>query len=257
MLDRFVGDLPQWLSLALDVGLFAFAVLRYRHTAWGRLVAAGAGLNALASLFWRLVLLLFFGSQPPAVLGLLNGLARVIKLYGSALIVLGVASIPALGSRPDGPVAAPGPAGKHVPAWKVGLLLPLTLNVYWLFWLHRTVRDLRAAAPGLLPFTPGQAVAYLVAPVYNLYWFVHVFRAVGRSVARLSAQVHGGPGPMASVYPGGAVALVLLVSFSFNALGARSWIYLVLGEALLVTALVYSQAHLNHLWRNWPRTGPA
>jgi uncharacterized protein (DUF983 family) len=79
----------------------------------------------------------------------------------------------------------PGPARtpiKRVAVWNIPFLMFFTLNLYWLFWLYRVVKELndrRAMAT-----TPGQAVGYMFIPFYNFYWVFAVFSRLGAGLRK-------------------------------------------------------------------------
>jgi len=137
--------------------------------------------------------------------------------------------------------APPAPIKKHsaalFPVW-----FYLTIGIYWLFWLHRTYRDIRAHAPGVTTITPGKAVGFLFIPFFNIYWFFRVVIDFPRAIARIQKSCH----EQEERLPAGAVSTMLAMGLVLSALGANvhpaAWIA---GQILVLTAFVSCQQAMN------------
>jgi hypothetical protein len=118
----------------------------------------------------------------------------------------------------------------------------LTLGIYWLFWLHRTYKDIHAHAPGATTITPGKAVGFLFIPFFNIYWFFRIAIDFPRAIARMQKWCH----PQEERLPAGAISTMLAMGLVLSALGANvhpaAWIA---GQILVVTAFVSCQQAMN------------
>jgi len=75
------------------------------------------------------------------------------------------------------------PQGTMHPA--LAMLLTLaTVNIFWLFWLYRSVKLVRSIAPRATNLTPGKAVGFLLIPIFGIYWFVRVAYDLPRAISR-------------------------------------------------------------------------
>lgn len=256
--NLFYGVTPWFYALA-DGALVVLVIVRYGRSYWGRVLAVGAGLGLFCTLAWR-VLFLLEKFRDGWAIGV-NSVISVLSLYGAALITLAVASLPRMPvlSGADAGRAAESPpvmaaAGRVQNPWLLALLVMVTVNIYWVVWLHRMVKEIRRTAPELLRFTPGQAVGYLFIPLFNIYWLGRIFIAVPRAIGHLDRQRCQ---PSADgTYAGVIVSLYLLVGFAFNALAVQHYAFFAVGELLFLTALAYTQRHVNRLWRAAASAGP-
>lgn len=245
---KFFDELSQWLYSVLFLMLLLVVLVKYRQRYWGRLLAVATGFSFLTSLYWGIVSLLhlyrsdWFSS--------INALISVLSLYGVALTALAVTSVPRGRRTSEVGLARPpplfGPPGRHQNSWLLALLVPVTANIYWVFWLYRVVKEIRQFAPDELKFTPGQAVGYLFIPFFNIYWFFRIAIALPRTVGRLNGHLR--EPQLHSAYATAAVSLCLVVGLIFNSLASLHYAFLLIGELLFLTALCYTQRYLNRLW---------
>jgi hypothetical protein len=63
-----------------------------------------------------------------------------------------------------------------MPLWFI-----LTTNIYWLFWLHKTYKEIRAHTPTATDVTPGKAVRYIQPLALGLW--------LGATGAQLAASL--------------------------------------------------------------------
>lgn len=75
---------------------------------------------------------------------------------------------------------------KTVPVWNIPFFLFLTLNLYWLFWLYRTVRELHDR--DAIEITPGKAVGFGFIPFYNLLWIFILWGKIGKALSQITLQ---------------------------------------------------------------------
>jgi hypothetical protein len=73
--------------------------------------------------------------------------------------------------------------------WLSVLLFFVTAGIYGLFWLYRTVKDLKSISPEI-PYTPGQAVGFLFIPVFNLYWIFRIIFTLPLYTARIEKKYY-------------------------------------------------------------------
>ena len=71
--------------------------------------------------------------------------------------------------------------------WLSLLLFFVTVGLYGLFWLYRTVKDLKSNFQEI-PYTPGQAVGFLFIPLFNLYWMFRIIFSLPLYVARIERK---------------------------------------------------------------------
>jgi hypothetical protein len=78
-----------------------------------------------------------------------------------------------------------GPVGKSRRPGLMPLLYVVTGSIYFLYWLYKTIQELRAHSPGCTHLEPGSTIARCFIPFYNIYWFFHVMRELPRAIARV------------------------------------------------------------------------
>jgi drug/metabolite transporter superfamily protein YnfA len=249
MNQELFGNLSQWLYPAVDLMLFVVVLVKYRQRYWGRLLAVATGVNFLCSVYWRLLSLahLYQSDWYEST----NMHVSVLNMYGVALMALALTSVPR-GRRTSeaGPVQPPplfGAPGRRQNPWLLALLVPVTVNIYWIFWLYRTVKEIRQFAPDEFKFTPGQTVGYMFIPLFNIYWLIRIFIALPRAVGRLNGHLR--EPQLHSAFAVAAVSIFLIVGFIFNALASQHYAFFIIGELLFLTALCYTQRYLNCLWQ--------
>lgn len=153
-----------------------------------------------------------------------------------------IAVAPATAPRPPA-VAKPGGTSRNaalIPLW-----LLLTANIYWLFWLHKTYKEVRAHTPTATDITPGKAVGFLFIPLFNLYWFLRVVIDMPRAIRRMQEDDPLGEPPLNSGLVTGLLIAAILVN---GVLGRFHLAFLLLGEPLLIMAFVVAQLSLNAHW---------
>jgi len=254
MTQELFNDVTPWLYPLMDLTVLLVALIKFSRSFWGRLLAAAAGLQLLTGLFWRSIFTFSEGSFPEWFYTL-NPVVQSMNLYAAALFVLALASIPfssAVSQATAGRATistTPGAKGDERNVWLLALLILVTVNIYWVVWLYRVVRDIRKFAPDALAFTPGKAVGFLFIPFFNIYWVVNVLRAVTRTIATLTKQLQAQHPSLDSNYAGPVVMLLIAVGFIFNSLGFDHYGFLIAGEAIFLTSLGYTQRFLNQIWR--------
>lgn len=78
-----------------------------------------------------------------------------------------------------------GPVGKSRRTGLMPLLYVATGSIYFLYWVYKTIQELRAHSPGCTHLDPGATIARCFIPFYNIYWFFHVMRELPRAIARV------------------------------------------------------------------------
>jgi len=127
---------------------------------------------------------------------------------------------------------------RWMPLWLV-----LTANIYWMFWLYKTYKEIRQHSPTATTITPGQAVGLMFVPVFNIYWLFRVLHDFPRALARVQNQAS----PMADALPHGRITAMMVGAFVLNSFASFHPSMFVAGEILLVTALIVCQASMNEM----------
>jgi hypothetical protein len=71
------------------------------------------------------------------------------------------------------------------------LLFVVTMGIYFPFWLHRTVKDLKNNFGDEIPYTPGKAVGFLFIPVFNIYWTFYLLFSLPLRIKRIEDKYYG------------------------------------------------------------------
>lgn len=138
-------------------------------------------------------------------------------------------------------------------AW-MPIWLLLTFNVYWIFWLYKTYRQVRRHSATATTITPGRAVGFLFIPLFNIYWFFRVVFDFPRALARMQAECS----PAAERLPSGRITGMLMAALPVNILAGilHPGLY-VAGEILLATGLILCQRAMNeHTHEPIPQPAP-
>lgn len=154
------------------------------------------------------------------------------------------------------------PAGKVRNPALVALLLVVTINIYWVFWLYRTYKEIRAHSPGVTEVTPGRAAGFLFIPIFNFIWFMRLVGDLTRSVRAVQTGHPLGDQPLNTglastlLYLGFGINIV--ANFALDEVDSTFLAFFAVGEALLVTGFVVVQGALNSHWRRHadPTAGP-
>jgi hypothetical protein len=238
----------------LDLAFFVLVLVRYREFLWGKLLAIGFLLGFVCNSVWFLwnVGLMFLLS--------LNPVTNILFLVSHVLLLLGVASLPiSLGRAAAPPASIPQVSCPQELVFRkrnpllVILLLIVTMNIYWVFWLYHTVKELKQLRPRTLTFSPGQAVGFLFIPLFNLFWFIYLCIRLPQAIGDLRGRF--APAETTGHFATGFVTVLLIGSCVANTLGGVDWRFLLGGEIVVVTAFAYMQSHINAMWRSMtPRT---
>jgi hypothetical protein len=125
------------------------------------------------------------------------------------------------------------------------LWLILTVNIYWLFWLHRTYKEIRAHTPGATDITPGKAVGFLFIPFFNIYWFFRVVADMPRAIRRMQEDDPLGEPPLNNALVTGLLIAGVLGN---GVLGQVHPALMLLTEPLIIAGFVIAQSSLNAHW---------
>jgi len=137
------------------------------------------------------------------------------------------------------------PAGAPRNAALIPLWLLLTLNIYWLFWLYRTYKEIRAHTPTATDVTPGKAAGFLLIPFFNLYWFLRVAIDMPRAIRRMQEDDSLGESPLNR----GLITGLLIAGIVGNGvMGQVHPALMLLTEPLVMAAFVIAQLSLNAHW---------
>jgi hypothetical protein len=151
-----------------------------------------------------------------------------------------------------GPIAAAAapslpakPAGKPLTVGLMPLWLILTFNIYWVFWLYKTYKEIRAHTPGATEITPGKAVGFLFIPLFNLYWFFRIMTDMPRAIRRMQEDDSLGEPPLNT----GLVTGLLIAGILGNTVLSRIHPALMLvTEPLVIAGFLIAQSSLNAHW---------
>jgi len=102
-MDTIVRDGLGWLSVLVSLGAAAFCATRLGRVPWAGVLMAGFGLQALVSVFFRVVTL--FAGHGLSSLGPGLALASLLGIAGHVTIVVGVVGL----------LSQPGPAPRRRP----------------------------------------------------------------------------------------------------------------------------------------------
>ncbi len=243
-----------------EIAALVILLIRFRKQFWAKLIVAGLLINLSVAIFLYipgfpgLFLLEVFSLTP--VLSLLVSL----DVYSYVLIYLGIASAP-IAKQPDSEQecllqyeALPNRMTyKARSLLLTTLLLLVSLNIYWFFWLYHNIRELRQLGSQKLSFTPGQAVGYMFIPVINVGWAVKIILIFPQAIQELNNRLLGDRS--GSFYSAGFVSLLFfctIIPNSVHAILSLSSSFLLtsffLFELLFLTAIVYTQRYINKLW---------
>ncbi len=154
------------------------------------------------------------------------------------------ASIAAAAPAPR-PLAVAKPGGTPRNAALIPLWLLLTANIYWLFWLHKTYKEIRAHTPTATDITPGKAVGFLFIPFFNLYWFLRVAIDMPRAIRRMQQDDSLGDPPLNT----GLITGLLIAGIVGNGvMGQVHPALMLLTEPFVIAAFVIAQFSLNAHW---------
>lgn len=143
------------------------------------------------------------------------------------------------------PPAIAKPTGTRRTLALMPLWLILTVNIYWLFWLYQTYKEIRAHTPGATEITPGKAVGFLFIPVFNLYWFFRVVIDFPRAIRRMQEDDSLGEPPLNS----GLITGLLIAGLVGNSFVVQIHpALLLLTEPLVIGAFFIAQVSLNAHW---------
>ncbi|HXZ29514.1 MAG TPA: DUF4234 domain-containing protein, partial [Terriglobales bacterium] len=129
------------------------------------------------------------------------------------------------------------PAGKQRSLGLMVLWMLFTCNIYWLFWLYKTYKEVRVHSPNATTVTPGTAVGFLFIPVFGFFWFIRIVVNLPRAIRSMQADHPQGE----PLLPNAAVSCLLLAGFLFNLLSSLHPAMLLLGEAFLLSGLLLAQ----------------
>jgi len=158
---------------------------------------------------------------------------------------LGSIAAGSVASAPPATRPSAKPAGTRRTLGLLPLWLIFTANFYWLFWLHKTYKEIRAHTPGATDITPGKAVGFLFIPFFNIYWFFRVVVDMPRAIRRMQEDDPLGepllnPGVVTGLLIGGMIGNAIL--------GRIHLAFMLLGEPLLIAGFVLAQRSLNAHW---------
>ena len=250
MNQDIAGQVTQFFYPLMSLAVLLVACLKFSQSYWGRMLITAASVQLATSLFWRISFLARNGPDM-AWFDRVQSVMQAVGMYSETLFLLALASIPfARKNAISSPLPpALGPAGSERSVGALLLLLPVTINIYWMFWLHRVVREIRQFAPDALKFTPGQAVGYMFIPFFNLYWFFRVLIDVTKVISRLNEHFRARDARLDSGFSGGAVTFLLFLAMVLNGLGSLHYGFFLTGEALFLTCLAHTQRQVNQIWR--------
>lgn len=173
-----------WVSLYIT--LFIVSRIQFRQYLWGRILALSSWLGVLLTTyeFLRLVI----DRIPLHILGIPY---YILWVYVIGIQVLAIASAPTrMRCESTTRVEAFSERGLESVRgmgrnpWVTLLIILLSFNFLWLFWLYRTVRGLRALEPGRFRFSPGASVAFILLPFFNVIWMIYLWIVISGSIAR-------------------------------------------------------------------------
>ena len=65
------------------------------------------------------------------------------------------------------------------------------MGIYTIFWLYRTVKDVKNNFDADIPYTPGKAVGYLFIPIFNIYWLFYILFSLPLRMKRIEDKYYG------------------------------------------------------------------
>jgi hypothetical protein len=141
--------------------------------------------------------------------------------------------------------------------WISLALFIFTLGVYFFFWLHRTVRDIRENSDEL-SYTPGKAVGFLFIPVFNLFWIVKIVITLPSAIRSIEKKQIGSD-PFFRFHPTlisflwflfGCVSNLAGIRYRFHDLPSKEALSAMLFPSLALIALLLTmQAKMNSFVR--------
>jgi hypothetical protein len=143
------------------------------------------------------------------------------------------------------PPAVAKPAGTRRTLGLMPLWFILTVNIYWLFWLHKTYKEIRAHTPGATDVTPGKAVGFMFIPFFNIYWFFRIMTDMPRAIRRMQEDDPLGEPPLNN----GLITGLLIAGILGNGImGQFHPALMLLTEPLIIVGFILAQASLNAHW---------
>jgi hypothetical protein len=245
------GLIIGWYWLLFTFTVLVILLMRFRKHFWAKLAIVGFSIQLLIQSLWRAATI--FDSLMESMQDFFH-ISESVGVYAYALICLAIASVPIARHPSSGQQSLLGDedwSGKLMRKPQhplvTALLVLVTLNIYWLFWLHRNVKQLREFGSQKLSFTPGQAVGYMFIPLFNIFWFIKVVVVFPQAIRELNNRL---PHDVSrSAYSAGFVSLLFICAILTNGLFARfSLTFLLVGDLLLLTAIVYTQRYIRSLW---------
>lgn len=241
-------QLSMWWPHAVLLAMSIVVWIRYQYAYWGRMLSLTLAADVVLHILWTLIGQV---ALPAPVSGVVHAVQQSSQWLLYALQGLFITSAPILrdvsSAEPQPLPAGPIPA-KRSPVLGP-LALVLTLNLYGLFWLHRTIRELRQVAPDLIRTTPGAAVGLLLLPIVNIFWFAYLSITIPLAVSQLNERYPERQYP--SSYGSVLMTMILLGAAVFAGLGVRDvaqYECLIAAQLLLVAAMAYTQRYLNRIW---------
>ncbi len=240
-----------WLVFSLSILIIILA--KYRKETWGKMIAAGFSIVVVLHIYSIVEQIFhrnFSYGRPQVIYQLISS----FYVFASILEFLGIASIPIWRqttiSRDDIMQQNNFPMQLKYKRRNLTitiLLLIVTLNVYWLFWLYNNTKELKQLNSKWLNFSAGQAVGFLFIPLFNIYWLINVFVRFPRAVGELRNQLYANkPG---SDFSSGLVSIFLILSFLTNGIIAGfDRMFFLIGGVLFITTVVYTQNAINQTW---------
>ena len=160
---------------------------------------------------------------------------------------LGSIAAGSVASAPPATRPSAKPAGTPRSLVLIPLCLIFTINLYWLYWLHQTYKEVRAHTPGATSITPGKAAGFMLIPFFNFfYWFPRVAIDIPRAIRRMQEDDSLGEPPLNS----GLVTGLLIAGLVGNTVLSQLVhpALLLLTEPLVIAGFVLAQRSLNAHW---------
>jgi hypothetical protein len=144
-------------------------------------------------------------------------------------------------------LAAPLPAKPAGTQRNLGLMILwmlLTFNIYWVFWLYKTYKEVRAHSPFATGTNEGRAAWFLLIPIFNIFWFFYIVVDFPRAIRAMQEDDRLGEPLLAN----GMVSSLLIAGMICNLASNIHPAFLLLGEPLLIVGLLLAQRSLNEHW---------
>jgi hypothetical protein len=137
--------------------------------------------------------------------------------------------------------------------WISLALFIFTLGVYFFFWLHRTVRDIKENS-NEVSYSPGQAAGFLFIPVFNIFWIVKIVITLPSAIRNIEKKQTGSD-PFFRFHPAlisslwflfGCISNLAGIRYRFHDLPFKETLSAMLFPSLAVIALLLTmQAKIN------------